>query len=480
MIARPVIMKAKLPVSAWGHVVLHAATLIRIRPTTCEQEVQRIIHLQGLANQLPDAFTDLKRATKSHIPAANAHVKVDVPKEHSEIANESKARLKRGRPIGSKDKNPRKKKGACNQDGQIEVKETLEGSFIRTLDMMVLKEPQDHEPKLVPECKNRNDWPKWKDAIEAELKSLEKREVFGPVVCTLEGVKPVGSGPEYVIIDVYVDDLNIIGTPGELPKAVEYLKKEFEMKDLGKTKFYDDEEMLGPEVPYLSAIGALLFLASHTRPDISFSLNLLARYNSCPTRRHWNGVKQIFHYLQGTKDMGLYYTISSERNLVCFADAGYMSDPHTGRSQTGYVFTSSNTAISWRSVKQTMSATSSNHAEILAIHEASRECVWLRSVIQHIRESCGISSGQEAPTIVHEDNAACIAQLKDGYIKGDRTKHILPKFFFTHDLQKSGDIIVQQIRSSDNLADLFTKALPTATFKKLVHGIGMRRLKELK
>ncbi|GJX67015.1 hypothetical protein Tco_0302742 [Tanacetum coccineum] len=242
----------------------------------------------------------------------------------------------------------------------------------------------------------------------------------------------------------------------------------------------DDEEILSPEVPYLSAIGALLFLASYTRPDISFSSNLLARYSSCPTRRHWNGVKQIFCYLQGTKDMGLYYTIASERNLVSFTDSGYMSDPHTGRSQTGYVFTSSNTAISWRSVKQTMSATSSNHAEILAIHDTSQECVWLRSVIQHIGESCGISSDKEAPTIVHEDNAACIAQLKNGYIKGDRTKHILPKFFFTHDLQKSGDIIVQQICSSDNLADLFTKALPTATFKKLVHGIEMRRLKELK
>ncbi|GKB80616.1 hypothetical protein Tco_0947511 [Tanacetum coccineum] len=81
-----------------------------------------------------------------------------------------------------------------------------------------------------------------------------------------------------------------------------------------------------------------------------------------------------------------------------------------------------------------MSATSSNHAKILAIHEASWECVWLRSVIQHIRKSCGISSGQEAPTVVHEDNATCIAQLKDEYIKGDKTKHILPKFFFTHDL----------------------------------------------
>ena len=100
-------------------------------------------------------------------------------------------------------------------------------------------------------------------------------------------------------------------------------------------------------------------------------------------------------------------------------------------------------------------------------------------MIQHIREKCGLSSIKDSPTILHEDNAACITQIKAGYIKGDRTKHISPKFFYTHDLQKSGDIDVQQIRSSDNLADLFTKALPTATFKKLVNGLGMRRLNDI-
>ena len=123
-------------------------------------------------------------------------------------------------------------------------------------------------------------------------------------------------------------------------------------------------------------------------------------------------------------------------------------------------------------------ATSSNHSEIFAIHEASREVVWLRSMIQHIRSDCGMVECKE-PTIVFEDNVACIAHLKDGYIKGDRTKHILPKFFFTHDLQKNGEVKVIQVRSSDNSADLFTKALPTCTFRKLTHQIGMHRLKDL-
>ena len=59
-----------------------------------------------------------------------------------------------------------------------------------------------------------------------------------------------------------------------------------------------NEEILGPEVPYLSAIGALMYLANHTRPDITFAVNLLARYGSSPTQRHWSGVKHILRYLK--------------------------------------------------------------------------------------------------------------------------------------------------------------------------------------
>jgi len=55
----------------------------------------------------------------------------------------------------------------------------------------------------------------------------------------------------------------------------------------------EDKKVLGPEVPYLSAIGALMYLANCTRPDIAFAVNLLARYSVVPTRRHWVGVKTI-------------------------------------------------------------------------------------------------------------------------------------------------------------------------------------------
>ena len=118
-----------------------------------------------------------------------------------------------------------------------------------------------------------------------------------------------------------------------------------------------------------------------------------------------------------------------------------------------------------------MVATSSNHSDILALHEANHECIWLKSMIQHIQESCGFPFSKDNPTTLFENNAACIAQIKGGYIKGDKTKHISPKFFYTYELQKNGEIDVQQIRLSDNLADLFTKAFQTSMFRKLRYKI---------
>ena len=56
----------------------------------------------------------------------------------------------------------------------------------------IIKNDEDLEPRNVEECQHRNDWPKWKEAIQAELNSLTKREVFRPVVQTLEDVKPIG------------------------------------------------------------------------------------------------------------------------------------------------------------------------------------------------------------------------------------------------------------------------------------------------
>ena len=150
-----------------------------------------------------------------------------------------------------------------------------------------------------------------------------------------------------------------------------------------------------------------------------------------------------------------------------------------GALSKGYVFTVGSTAISWRSTKQTLVVTSSNYAEFLALHEAHWECFWLKAIVGHIRSSCDLYLVVDIPTTIYEDNAACIEQLKKGYIKGDNTKHIMLKFFFSHQWQEHQKIEVTQIHSRDNLADLFTKSPLKATFQKLFQEIGMCKLSEL-
>jgi len=181
----------------------------------------------------------------------------------------------------------------------------------------------------------------------------------------------------------------------------------------------------------------------------NFAVNLLTRYSSTPTQRHWNGVKHILCYLYGITKIGLFYSVSNSQ-LIGYTDASYLSNPHKRRSQICYLFIYGGIANSWRFVKQTLVVILSNHLKIIAIHEASQECIWLRSIIQHIKEKYGLLTIEDSPTTLFEDNVACITQLRGGYIKGHKIKHISLKFFYTHELQqkerlissKSGQVII--------------------------------------
>ena len=106
------------------------------------------------------------------------------------------------------------------------------------------------------------------------------------------------------------------------------------------------EEVLGPKVPYISVFGALIYLANCTCLNIAFYVNLLARYSSTLTWRHWNGIKHMLCYLRETAYIGLFYSRESKQQLLGYTNAGYLADPHKGSSQTGYMFNYNGTIIS--------------------------------------------------------------------------------------------------------------------------------------
>ena len=92
----------------------------------------------------------------------------------------------------------------------------------------------------------------------------------------------------------------------------------------------DDEEIIGPQVSYLSANWCPVVSCKLYTTCIAFSVNLLARYSSAPTQRHWNRIKHILCYLCGTTDLRLFYLKGSNPQLIRYANARYLSDPHKG------------------------------------------------------------------------------------------------------------------------------------------------------
>jgi hypothetical protein len=176
-----------------------------------------------------------------------------------------------------------------------------------------------------------------------------------------------------------------------------------------------------------------MYLVNNTRPDIAFEVNLLTRYSVTPIMRHCNGVKDALRYLWDTPDLGLFYLKNQDLSLIGYVNAGYLSNPHNDKSQTTFVFLHEGTTISWKSYKHTLIDTSTNHSKIIALYEAARECAWLRRVINHIQISCAIELIR-SPTIIYEDNTACINQMQSGYVKSNVIKHITLKLFHIHEL----------------------------------------------
>ena len=98
----------------------------------------------------------------------------------------------------------------------------------------------------------------------------------------------------------------------------------------------EDKEYM-KKVPYISAVGSLLFLALATRPNIAHTVSVLCRFNSNPGIAHWKSVKHLFRYLRGTLDYRLIYGPTDSNELfTSFCDADHAGNPDNGRSTSGY------------------------------------------------------------------------------------------------------------------------------------------------
>lgn len=208
---------------------------------------------------------------------------------------------------------------------------------------------------------------------------------------------------------------------------------------------------------YKQAVGSLLYLCN-TRPDIQYGVSVLSRFMHCPGTKHWQAVKRIFRYLQGTIHLGLFYPRGDASCLQGYCDSDWAGDYDTRVSTSGYCFFLGDACISWLSKKQPTVATSSCEAEYRAAFTATVECVWLR------RLYADLGLEQHASTSILTDSMSALAVAKNPVFHA-RTKHIEVHYHYVRERLAAGEICLSHVSTHDNVADIFTKALPRDKFE---------------
>jgi len=222
------------------------------------------------------------------------------------------------------------------------------------------------------------------------------------------------------------------------------------------------------KIPYASAVGSLMYAQVCTRPDISYVVGVLGRYQSNPGVDHWRAAKKVMRYLQGTKNFMLMYKRTDNLEVIGYSDSDFAGCIDTRKSTSGYVFMLASGAVSWRSAKQTLTATSTMEAEFVSCFEATSHGVWLKSFISGLKVVDSISR----PLKMYCDNSAAVFMAKNNK-SGSRNKHIDIKYLAVRERVKENKVVIEHISTELMIADPLTKGMPPKNFKDHVVRMGL-------
>ena len=126
-----------------------------------------------------------------------------------------------------------------------------------------------------------------------------------------------------------------------------------------------------------------MYLASATRPDISFVVCKLSQFVSNPEDDHWRALERVMRYLKGTMSYGIRYT-GHHKVLEGYCDANWISDADELYATSGYVFSLGGGAVSQKSCKQTVLTKYTMEAELIALDTTGAEAEWLRELLMDL------------------------------------------------------------------------------------------------
>ena len=192
---------------------------------------------------------------------------------------------------------------------------------------------------------------------------------------------------------------------------------------------FEREQM--KNIPYASAIGNLMYAQVCTKPDIAYAVRMLGRYQSNPSIDHQKAVKNVMRYLQGTKNYVLMYRHTDNLEVIGYFDVDFVSFMDSKKSTLGYVFILASGAVSWRSMKRTLTATSTMEAEFVSCVKATSHGVWLKSFISSLK----VVDSTGRPLRLYRDNSTAIFLSKNDKC-GSQSKDIDIKYLVIRELVK--------------------------------------------
>jgi hypothetical protein len=227
---------------------------------------------------------------------------------------------------------------------------------------------------------------------------------------------------------------------------------------------------------YRMLIGMLTYLSASSRPDIAYAVHQCARFSVNPQWCHKLAIKRIVCYLKGTQTQGYHLQPTPARTLDCYVDADFtgnwtlstLHDPNSVKSRTGYVIMFADCPILWASKLQSEIALSTTEAEYIALSQAMRDLIPMRSLLHEISTITKMNIGNTRTfwSTVYEDNKGCVDVIASPKVN-PRTRHISIKYHHFHEHVKNGNIIVKWIDTKNQLADIFTKPLSKQSFTYL-------------
>ncbi|KAK9048015.1 hypothetical protein SSX86_033024 [Deinandra increscens subsp. villosa] len=217
---------------------------------------------------------------------------------------------------------------------------------------------------------------------------------------------------------------------------------------------------------FRSLAGALQYL-TFTRPDIIYAVQQVCMHMHAPKLDHWNALKRIIRYLQGSYHLGLTLDRSSSLDLRAYTDADWAGCPDTRRSTSGYCVYLGDNLISWSSKRQSTISRSSAEAEYRGVANVVAELCWIRNLLLELRRPLTRAS------IVYCDNISAI-YLSGNPVQHQRTKHIELDIHFVHEQVQRGLVRVLHVPSRFQIADIFTKGLPRILFEDFRSSLSIR------